>query len=88
MSTDVEHLTCKEFVEVLTDYIEDALDATERAAIERHIVICRGCSNYVEQMRGTIDLLGRSAADEPPDRQIDTLLARFREWQTARGGEG
>lgn len=59
MSADVEHLTCKEFVEVLTDYLEDALDPAERAEIERHIVICRGCSNYIEQMRSTISLLGR-----------------------------
>ena len=66
--TDVEHVTCREFVEVLTDYLEGALDASERADIERHIVICRGCSNYVEQMRSTIDLLGRIAAKAPARR--------------------
>ena len=88
MSADVEHLTCKEFVEILTDYLEGALDPAERAEIERHIVICRGCANYVEQMRSTIDLLGRIAADEPANGQTDKLLAMFREWQAARGGGG
>ena len=88
MSADVEHLTCKEFVEVLTDYLEDVLEPAERAEIERHIVICRGCSNYVEQMRRTIDLLGRSATGEPADGQPDKLLGMFREWQAARGGAG
>ena len=67
MSADVEHLTCQEFVEVLTDYLEGALEPAERADVERHLVICRGCSNYTEQMRSTIGLL-RRIADERPAR--------------------
>ena len=81
--TDVDHVTCAEFVEVLTDYLEGALDAGERAEIERHIVICRGCSNYVEQFRSTIGLLGRIAA-EPDDASDGAALAIFREWQAGR----
>lgn len=84
MTGDVEHVTCQELVEVLTDYLEGALDAGERAEIERHIVICRGCQNYVEQMRSTIDLLGRIAADDPGDAQAGKLLGMFREWQAGR----
>ena len=78
MSADVEHLTCKEFVEVLTDYLEDALDPAERADIERHIVICRGCSNYIEQMRSTIDLLSRMPRDDADSAHSEKLLALFR----------
>jgi anti-sigma factor RsiW len=84
MSADVDHLTCREFVEVLTDYLEDALDPAERAEIERHIVICRGCSNYVEQMRSTIDLLGRIEAGGEGDVHSDRLLSIFREWRAGR----
>jgi anti-sigma factor RsiW len=84
MSGDVEHVTCHEFVEVLTDYLEDALDPSERAEIERHIVICRGCSHYMDQMRSTIDLLGRLAAEEPAGTQTEKLLGMFREWQVGR----
>lgn len=87
MSADVEHVTCREFVEVLTDYLENALDPAERAELERHIVICRGCSNYVEQMSSTIDLLGRIAADDDgggDDVQREKLLSMFREWQGGR----
>lgn len=84
MSTDVAHLTCREFVELLTDYLEHALEPCERADVERHLVICRGCSNYVEQMRSTIDLLGRieSGADGGPHGE--KLLSMFREWQAGR----
>ena len=82
--TDVDHVTCREFVEVLTDYLEGALDAAERAEIERHIVICRGCSNYVEQFRTTIDLLGRIGAKAADDAPAGAALAIFREWQAGR----
>jgi len=88
VSTDVEHVTCRELVEILTDYLEGALDPAGRVEIERHIVICRGCSNYVEQMRSTIDLLGRIAADEPAEGQSDRLLEMFRQWQAARSDGG
>ena len=82
--TDVDHLTCREFVERLTDYLDGVLAAEDCAEIERHIVICRGCSNYVEQFRSTIDLLGRIAADEPGDTQASAALAIFRDWQAGR----
>jgi anti-sigma factor RsiW len=82
--TDVDHVTCREFVEVLTDYLEGALDAHERAEIERHIVICRGCSNYIELLRSTIDLLGRLDAAAPADEPATAALAIFRQWQAGR----
>jgi anti-sigma factor RsiW len=81
---DVEHLTCRELVEVLTDYLEGALEADERADVERHLVICHGCQDYAEQFRSTIDLLGRIAADEPRDASAGATLTLFREWQAGR----
>ena len=84
MSTDVEHLTCREFVEVLTDYLDGALEPAERADVERHLVICRGCSNYTEQMRSTLDLLSRLADGAADPVQPAPLLAIFRRWQAER----
>lgn len=85
MSADVEHVTCRELVEVLTDYLENALDPGERAEIERHLVICRGCANYVEQMRSTLDLLGRIPGAAPAgEAHSERLLAMFRDWQAGR----
>lgn len=87
MSADVEHLTCREFVEILTDYLDGALEPAERADVERHLVICRGCSNYTEQMHSTIGLLHRLGSEPPPgDSQTAPLLAMFRAWQAERAG--
>jgi len=84
MSADVEHLTCREFVEVLTEYLEGALAPEERADIERHIVFCRGCADYAEQMHSTIDVLARAAAEDAGDGPDERLLEIFRRWKAQR----
>lgn len=86
MNAEVDDLTCQELVEVLTEYLGGVVDARTRADIERHIVFCRGCANYVEQMHSTIDLLSRVAAEEPGDEPTESLLALFRGWRDERAG--
>jgi len=84
MRSPVEHVTCQQLVAALTDYLEGVLDAQQRADIERHIVFCRGCATYVEQMRDTIALVGRLAEERPRSEQTTELLGLFRRWQADR----
>ncbi|HEX8159159.1 MAG TPA: zf-HC2 domain-containing protein [Solirubrobacteraceae bacterium] len=84
MSAHVEHVTCQQLVAALTDYLEGVMDAQQRADIERHIVFCRGCATYVEQMRDTIALVGRLAEPDPSTEQSKELLGLFRRWQEER----
>ena len=51
-------LTCREVIDLLTDYVEDALPEQERRRVEAHLAICDGCTTYLEQMRETIRLTG------------------------------
>jgi anti-sigma factor RsiW len=76
-------LTCQELVELVTDYLENALQAEERRRFEAHIAGCQGCTNYLEQMRQTIALTGHLTEESiaPPAR--DELLALFRKWKAA-----
>ena len=57
-----QDLTCQQLVELVTDYLEDALGPRERARFEAHVAGCEGCDAYLDQMRATIALL-RSLAD-------------------------
>jgi anti-sigma factor RsiW len=71
-------LSCRELVELVTDYLEDALPAAEREHFEAHVAACEGCEAYVEQVRATIALIGRSRElEERPE--IRALLRAFRE---------
>src|SRR5690242_10472475 len=50
----VDEITCKEFVEWVTDYLEDKLPAEERRRFDAHLAQCSGCPHYLEQMRETM----------------------------------
>ena len=71
--------TCSELVELVSDYLEDALDAEERARFERHLAACDGCAAYLEQMRMTIAVAGRLREDDLDPAVRDRLLAAFRD---------
>ena len=59
-------ITCKELVELVTDYLEGALDADMRARFEQHLAACAGCREYLDQMRMTIRATGQLSEDSLP----------------------
>jgi anti-sigma factor RsiW len=78
-----KHLTCREVVELITDYLEGTLPPETAARFEEHINFCDGCEAYLAQMRTTIAAVGRvDGADIPPEVR-DQLLDAFRHWRRA-----
>lgn len=75
-------LTCRELVEIVTDYLEDALSPRDRRRFEEHLAACEGCANYVEQMRDTIRLAGRLTESSIPVPAREQLLQAFRNWKS------
>jgi anti-sigma factor RsiW len=77
-------MTCKELVELVTDYLEGALSVADARRFERHVDCCGGCAAYLAQLRETIRLTGALAEEhlEPPGREA--LLAAFRDWRRRR----
>jgi anti-sigma factor RsiW len=76
-------LTCARLVELVTDYLEDALTADDRERVEEHLVFCDGCSTYLDQIRQTIAVTGRLRPDDIPPALQEKLLAAFRDWTPA-----
>ncbi len=77
----VAHLTCRELVELVTDYLEDALSPSERARFDRHLDVCADCRNHLEQLRTTVTLAGRLGPSDPSPEAEAALLATFRSWR-------
>jgi len=75
-------LACQEVVELMTAYLEDALDPSDRERFEEHLVFCDGCANYLEQIRTTIRLTGRVEPGLPAELQAE-LLEAFRGWRAS-----
>jgi len=71
-------LDCHEIVELVTDYLEGALDARTAAAFAEHLAICAGCRRYVEQIRRTIDTAGGIAGVQLSGEAETALVEAFR----------
>jgi len=76
-------LTCRELVELVTDYLEDMLSKVERVRFEEHLATCSGCRNYLKQMRRTVSTLGRLTEGDLAPVAHDELLKLFRNWKYA-----
>ena len=75
------NMTCKELVELITDYLEGKLPDDIRMRLENHLSGCNGCTNYLEQMRRTIRLTGELREESLTPRQRDDLLQLFHDWK-------
>jgi anti-sigma factor RsiW len=82
----VKELACRELVELVTDYLEGRLPAAERERFEAHIGDCHGCTTYLEQMRLTLDALGRIPEESISIAARDSLLHAFRDWHRGEAG--
>jgi anti-sigma factor RsiW len=80
-------LTCKELVELVTEYLDDALPSVDRARFEAHVAICPGCQTYLDQMHMTIDTLGFLPEESLTSEARDQMLAAFRQWKARDSGE-
>ena len=76
-------MTCKEVVEIVSDYLEDALSAQDRARFEAHLAGCAGCTTYVEQMREIVRLTGMLTEEQVPVEHRERLRQAFRDWKAS-----
>jgi predicted anti-sigma-YlaC factor YlaD len=75
-------LTCRELVELVSDYLEGALSEDDRARFESHIEMCEGCTAYLDQMRKTLRMVGALEPEAVSPEAEQELLAAFRGWKS------
>ncbi|HEU0336621.1 MAG TPA: zf-HC2 domain-containing protein [Gaiellaceae bacterium] len=81
MSERTAELTCAELVELVTEYLEEALPGEELERFEEHLVYCSPCVTHVDQMRETIRTTGALREQDLDPGLADELLAAFRGWR-------
>jgi len=77
-SANLPELTCKELVELVTDYLEGALSAETRKRFDDHLEGCPFCRIYLEQMRQTIGALGQLSDEAISSGMLDVLREHLR----------
>jgi anti-sigma factor RsiW len=50
-------MECRELVELVTEYLDEALPSAERAVLEAHLGECDDCAAFLVQLLETIDAL-------------------------------
>ena len=76
-----EDITCKELVELVTDYFEDRMPADRRLRFEEHIAFCSPCAEYLEQMRQTITVAGALREEDLDQQSRDAMLNVFKDFR-------
>ena len=72
-------LVCREFVELVTDYLDGALPEAERIRFEAHLAECDGCTGYLEDTRRLVGSL-HEVSEPPADPATrEALLRAFRD---------
>jgi predicted anti-sigma-YlaC factor YlaD len=74
-------ISCREVVEIVTEYLDGALAPDVVAKLEEHLAACPPCRLYIEQIRQTARVAAAAEAEleRHPDREA--LLATFREFR-------
>jgi len=74
-------LVCQRAVELVTDYLENALGRADRRRFDKHLAGCPHCTEYLAQMRATIALTGQITPDDlSPEMRAD-FIALYLRWR-------
>jgi anti-sigma factor RsiW len=76
-------LDCDEFVELVTAFLDGALDPATETRFLAHVAECPGCETYLDQFRQTTDALGELSPETLSGEARDRLLTAFRDWPRA-----
>lgn len=66
-------MTCKEFLQELTDYLDGAMDARTRSELEDHLNWCHNCYVVCNTTKMTIEIYRDQQLYELPDPLRDSL---------------
>ncbi len=81
MNTNKDELNCQEVVELVTDYLEQALLPEMQVQFEEHVAECPGCDTFMKQVQQTIMMLRRLAEQPMFPESKQELLEIFRNWK-------
>ena len=79
-------LSCQQVVELVTEYLDGVMEPRRRARFEAHLAGCDGCTNYLEQFRTTVAVVGRLDVGDVPAPVMSELISAFRDWADDRSG--
>lgn len=75
-----------DFRHKLSDYLDGAVTAIERAEIEEHLKACEKCSDALAELQKTIEQVKQVEDVEPPAWMTQKIMAKVREESKGKAG--
>jgi anti-sigma factor RsiW len=72
---------CREAVALMSDYVDGVLDERDRTRLDAHLAGCPLCTEYLAQLRVTIDALGHAEPDDLSDNALEEFVELYRLWR-------
>ena len=70
--------TCKECLDLLTDYVDGNLDAEVQRALDAHLGACSPCEDFVATYKATSSLCRKALARAMPESVAEKLRTFLR----------
>jgi anti-sigma factor RsiW len=74
-------LVCREAVALMADYLDGVLAPADHQRLEAHLAACPHCSEYLAQLRVTIQVLGRAEPEALSEEARNELVDLYRRWR-------
>jgi predicted anti-sigma-YlaC factor YlaD len=74
-----QEIICHQFVELVTEFLDEALPPEDVELVEEHLVMCDWCRDYLDQVETTTGAVAMAAPSAPPEELMHTVMNAFRE---------
>jgi hypothetical protein len=76
-------ITCAQLEDTVADYLEGSLSLPKRRELERHVMECRGCREFLAAYRRTVWVAKKSleisgSPVQAPERLVEAILGSLR----------
>ena len=78
-------MSCREFVELVTEYFDGVLPEADRTRFDEHLRGCPPCVVYLRQMRTTMTAVGATREQVERSPATAALLQAFRDFRREVG---
>ena len=74
-------MTCRQAVELVTDYLDGALTGEQAALFRAHLAECPHCTEHLAQIQVTVAATGQIRADDLDPLAWADLIELYRRWR-------
>ena len=81
MKLHSDPLVCRDAVELMSNFLDEALSRRDQRRLTRHLQDCDACTLYLEQLRQIIAVSGTASPGDLTSDAVEALVEVFRRFR-------